>query len=163
MATVWYSARVSGPERATSDLLLQLEARKGSLERPYRILACTSPAAERRLRQALPADELQMALTFSDACKALLHERWDVVIIGALFDESRALELMQLLRFDQAYPKVSIIGIRGAKIARSLQPEIFDMPMRMLGALDVIDFGSIPDNAAGNAQIGTRIRAAVSG
>lgn len=132
------------------------------MDGPYRILACTSREAERRLRQALPGDELQMAVTFSDASNALLHQRWDVVIIGALFDESRALELMQLLRFDQAYPKVSIIGIRGAKIPRVLQPEIFDMPMKMLGAVDVIDFGSIPDDASGNAQIGTRIRAAVS-
>jgi hypothetical protein len=110
----------------------------------------------------LPADELHMAVTFSDASNALLHGRWDVVIIGALFDESRALELMQLLRFDEAYPKVSIVGIRGAKIPRVLHPDIFDMPMKMLGAVDVIDFGSIPDDAAGNAQIGSRIRAAVS-
>jgi hypothetical protein len=132
------------------------------LDGPYRILACTAPEAERRLRQALPADELQMAVTFADASSALLRERWDVVIIGALFDESRALELMQLLRSDPAFPQVSIIGIRGAKIARSLQPEIFDMPMKMLGALDVIDFASIADDAAGNAHIGSRIRAAVS-
>lgn len=127
----------------------------------YKILACTTPEAERRLRQALPADELQMALTFSDATSALLDGQWNVVIVGALFDESRALELMQLLRFDAAFPKVPIVGIRGAKIARSLQPEIFDIPMKLLGALDVIDFGSIADDAAGNAEIGSRIRAAV--
>lgn len=103
-----------------------------------------------------------MALTFEDASRALLHGKWDVVIVGALFDESRALELMQLLRFEEAFPRVPIVGIRGAKIARTLQPEIFDIPMKLLGAVDVVDVGSIPDDAAGNARIGTRIRAAVS-
>lgn len=123
-----------------------------------RILACTSPEAERRLRQALAADNVEMALTFSAATRALRDQRWDVVIVGALFDESRALELMQLLR---SFPRVPIVGIRGAKIARFLSPEVFDVPMKLLGALDVIDFASIPDDATGNAEIGVRIRVAV--
>jgi hypothetical protein len=54
------------------------------------------------------------------------------------------------------------VGIRGAKIARYLAPEVFDMPMKLLGAVDVIDFGAIPDDPAGNAQIGVRIRAAAN-
>ena len=124
-----------------------------------RVLACTAPEAERRLRQALAADDLQIALTFSAAATAILREHWDVVIIGALFDESRALELMQVLSSD-AYPRLPIVGIRGAKIARYLAPEVFDVPMKLLGAVDVIDFGAIPDDGVGNAQIGARIRAA---
>ena len=101
-----------------------------------------------------------MALTFSAATKAILSERWDVLVIGALFDESRALELMQTLRSEEAYPKVPIVGIRGAKVARYLPPEVFDLPMKLLGAVDVIDIGAIPDDPVGNAQIGVRIRAA---
>jgi PleD family two-component response regulator len=126
----------------------------------YRILACASPEAERRLRKAVPADDLQMALTLSDAMSALLRHRWDAVIIGAMFDESRALELMQLLSSSEAIPRVPIVGIRGAKIPRFVSPAIFDVPMKSLGAVDVIDFAAIPDDAAGNVEIGARIRAA---
>lgn len=126
----------------------------------YRILACASPEAERRLRKALPGEDVQMALTLPDATRALLHQRWDVVVIGAMFHESRALELMQLLASSAAIPRVPVIGIRGAKIPRFVSPDIFDLPMRSLGAADVIDFAAIADDAAGNAEIGARIRAA---
>jgi CheY-like chemotaxis protein len=126
----------------------------------YRILVCASPEAEQRLRKALPAEDVQMALTLSDAMSALRQHKWDVVVIGAMFHESRALELMQLLSAKQGLPATPIVGIRGAKIPRLVSPDIFDLPMRSLGAVDVIDFAAIPDDAAGNAEIGTRIRAA---
>ena len=84
-----------------------------------------------------------MALTFSEA--------------------SRALELMALLGSDEAISRAPIVGIRGAKIARKLPPEVFDVPMKHLGAVDVIDLGAISDDAVGNAEIGVRIRAAGAG
>ena len=99
-------------------------------------------------------------LPFSEARRALLDQPWDVVVVGALFDESRALDLMQLMRFHAAFPKVPIVGIRGAKIARIMKPEVFDLPMKQLGAVDVIDFSAIPGDAVGNAEIGVRIRVA---
>ena len=113
------------------------------------------------MREALPAEQVQMALTLPDAMSALRQHKWDVVVIGAMFHESRALELMQLLSATEARPKTPIIGIRGAKIPKLVSPDIFDLPMRSLGAVDVIDFAAIPDDAAGNAEIGARIRAAV--
>jgi PleD family two-component response regulator len=126
----------------------------------YKILACTSPQAERRLRKALPSDDVQMALTFSEATSALRDQNWDLVIVGSMFHESRALELMELLSSQKALARMPVVGIRGAKIPRLTSAESFDVPMKALGAVDVIDFASIPDDDAGNAQLGERIRAA---
>jgi PleD family two-component response regulator len=133
----------------------------GFLKRAYRVLACTSPEAERRLRKALRDDELVMALTFSEAASNLVHHKFDVVLVGMMFDESRALELTQMILSNDSIPKVPIVGIRGAKIARIVDPNVFDVPMAELGAVDVIDFASIPDDDAGNARLGARIRACI--
>jgi hypothetical protein len=101
-----------------------------------------------------------MALTYREAMSALTRHVWDVVLIGSLFDESRALELMEWLISGGAMSKAPIVGIRGAKIPRMVSPQVFDLPMRSLGAVDVIDFASLLDDDAGNAEIGQRIRAA---
>ena len=129
------------------------------MERTRRVLACTSAAAERRLRIALEGCELTMALTLAEALEALAKTRYDLLIIGMLFDESRALELMHAVRADSALADLPVVGIRGAKFVRAIKPEVFDVPMIALGAADLIDFGAIPDDEVGNRLIGRRLRA----
>lgn len=131
------------------------------MQPPYRVLACTSAEAERRLRIALQNHELTMALTLPRALEALATRRFDCIVIGMLFDESRALELAETIAARSPETRPAMVGIRGAKVVRAVSPHVFDVPMLALGARDVIDVGTIPDDAAGNALIGARICACV--
>jgi CheY-like chemotaxis protein len=122
-----------------------------------RVLACTVPGAEERLRAALPDAELRIALTVADALAALAAEPFDLLLIGMKFDESRGLELLRIIQADPGLPQPPMAGIRGAKVAAWVAPEMFDIPMRAMGARDVIDFGSIPNDEAGNAEVRLRL------
>lgn len=122
-----------------------------------RILACTVPGAERRLRTALPDAEMQVAFTMAEALAALAPGAFDLLIIGMRFDESRALEFVERVRQDASLAGLPIVGIRGAAAPMVIAPQHFDLPMWALGARDVIDFNAIPDSEAGNRHIRERI------
>src|SRR3954466_14131915 len=119
-----------------------------------RVLACTSREAEARLRAVLPDAELHFAFTFAEGLKALSAAKYDLLIIGMMFDESRALEFLREVHSVDLPP---LVGIRGAKLPQKVAPTTFELPMRALGALDVIDFGSIPRDERGNADIRARV------
>jgi hypothetical protein len=119
-----------------------------------RVLACTSREAEARLRALLPDAELRFAFTFAEGLKALSAADYDLLIIGMMFDESRALEFLREVHSADLPP---LVGIHGAKLPQKVAPATFELPMRALGALDVIDFGSIPKDEAGNADIRARL------
>ena len=122
-----------------------------------RILACTVPLAEARLRAALPDADLQIAFTMAEALAALAPGAFDLLIVGMRFDESRALEFVQRVRQDASLQGLPIVGIRGAAAPMVIAPHHFDLPMWAMGACDVIDFNAIPNNEAGNRHIRERI------
>lgn len=122
-----------------------------------RILACTVPGAEARLSAALPDAELRFVFTTAEALAALKPDAFDLVIIGMRFDESRALEFLQLMREDAALAGLPIVGIRGAASTAVIAPQHFDLPMWAMGARDVIDFNAVPNNDAGNRHIRERL------
>jgi PleD family two-component response regulator len=123
-----------------------------------RVLACTSAEAERRLRGILVGDEVRMALTMAAVMQELAQAEFDLIIIGMLFDESRALELLQTLKSSEKTARIPVVAIHGAKIPKSVSPDLFYLPARALGACDVIDFGAIADDPVGNEQIRQRMR-----
>lgn len=121
-----------------------------------RVLACTVPGTESRLRAVLPDAELHLAYTTDAALRILRQHDIDLVMIGMRFDESRALELpARIQSAGLALPP--FVGMRGARIPAALSPQAFDLPMWALGARDVIDFGSIPDNDTGNRHVAERL------
>jgi CheY-like chemotaxis protein len=123
-----------------------------------RVLACTVPGAERRLRAVLPEADLRVALTCAEALEALEGDGLDLLILGMRFDESRALEFLQRIHADRALqPLPPIVGIRGAASPVVMAPQHFDLPMWAMGACDVIDFYAVPDNEAGNRHIRERL------
>lgn len=122
-----------------------------------RVLACTVPGTEPRLRAVLPDAEFRFAFESVDALAALRHESFDLLIVGIRFDESRALELLRRIEEEPSLHKPPMVGIRGAKMAHRVAPEVFDLPMRAMGALDVIDFSDIPSDEAGNATVRARL------
>jgi CheY-like chemotaxis protein len=112
---------------------------------------------EPRLQAALPDAELRIVLTVGDALAALRAERFDLLLIGMKFDESRGLELLRRIQSDPSLPQPPLAGIRGAKVAAWVAPEMFDIPMRAMGARDVIDFGAIPNDERGNEEVRARL------
>jgi CheY-like chemotaxis protein len=123
-----------------------------------RVLACTVPLAEQRLRSALPGARLQIVFTTAEALEALGREDFDLLILGMRFDESRALEFLQRIHADPALqPLPPLVGIRGAASPVVIAPQHFDLPMWAMGACDVIDFYAIPDSEPGNRHIRERL------
>lgn len=122
-----------------------------------RVLACTVPEAEPRLRRAMPATRLQLVFTTAEALKALKRDAFDLLIIGMRFDESRALEFLAGIAKDATLNRPPIVGIRGAAAEVVISPQHFDLPMWAMGACDVIDFSAVPDNEVGNQHIRERL------
>jgi CheY-like chemotaxis protein len=123
-----------------------------------RVLACTVPGAEPRLKAALPEGRLRVVFTSAEALDALKQEAFDLLILGMRFDESRALEFLQRIHADPTLgPLPPIVGIRGAATPVVIAPQHFDLPMWAMGACDVIDFYAVPDNEAGNRHIRERL------
>lgn len=122
-----------------------------------RVLACTVPGVEPRLRAILPDAELRVALTLADALDELRGAPFDLLLIGMGFNESRGLELLRRIQADPTLRKPPLVGIRGARTPARVPPEMFDIPMRAMGACDVIDFGVIANDAAGNGEIRARL------
>ena len=124
---------------------------------PLRVLVCTVPGAEPRLRAVLPDAELHFVFKIADALAKLRDGSFDLLIIGIRFDESRALELLGRIALDPTLRKPVTVGIRGAKMAMRVSPEVFDIPMQAMGAVDIIDFSDIPNDEAGNAAVCERL------
>jgi hypothetical protein len=122
-----------------------------------RVLVCTVPGAEPRLRAVLPDAELHFVYKSADALAKLREGPFDLLIVGIRFDECRALELPSRMALDPALPKPPMVGIRGAKMAMRVSPEVFDTPMHAMGAVDIIDFSDIPNDEAGNAAVRQRL------
>ena len=121
-----------------------------------RVLACTIRGTEPRLRAVLPDAELHVAYTTEEALRVLQQYRIDLVMIGMRFDESRGLEFAARIR-DAGLALPPFVGMRGARTPAAISPQVFDLPMWTLGACDVIDFGSVPDNDTGNRHIAERL------
>lgn len=121
-----------------------------------RVLACTIPETQARLRAVLPDAELHLAYTTDEALRLLRQHRFDLVMIGLRFDESRALELPGRI-LTEGLEMPPFVGMRGARTAAAISPQAFDLPMWALGARDVIDFGAVPDNDTGNRHIAERL------
>lgn len=122
-----------------------------------KVLACTVPGAEARLRAALPDAELLVVFTTAAALEIMNRDALDLLIIGMRFDESRALEFLQRIHDEAERKGLPIVGIRGAAAPVVIAPQHFDLPMWAMGARDVIDFNAIPDNEVGNRHIRERL------
>jgi CheY-like chemotaxis protein len=121
-----------------------------------RVLACTIQGTQARLRAVLPDAELHLVYTTDEALRLLRQHRFDLVMIGLRFDESRGLELPGRI-LTEGLETPPFVGMRGARTAAAISPQAFDLPMWALGARDVIDFGAIPDNDTGNRHIAERL------
>lgn len=124
-----------------------------------RVLACVSVQAQARLRNVFAADEAYFPATVEEALRALTHVEFDFVLIGMLFDESRGLDLMEKITQNSTFAQVPVVGVTGRRVKRAVLQTAFEVPMRTLGARDIVDVAAIPDDIPGNRILRERLLA----
>ncbi|MDR3617086.1 MAG: hypothetical protein P4L53_26250 [Candidatus Obscuribacterales bacterium] len=77
-----------------------------------RILLATSPSSFCLLRSALTDHEILEATTYTAAQRLCAQNGIDLFMICLMFDESRSLELVNLIRLDARYKQTPIVVVR---------------------------------------------------
>ena len=116
-----------------------------------RVLAAVSRGRE-RLFAVLGADHVVWADTIQDVVSALDRGAFDMVIIGASFDDSRALEALRhaVTRADRSV----LVCVRAARFEQLGEASFaaFVIACEETGADCVLDLSAFPDDDAGNAR-----------
>lgn len=118
-----------------------------------RVLLATSTETQRRLARALQGLEIACATTGGEVRAALAAQQFDLIVVGAHFDESKALEMIQEI---QRLPhSATLVCVRGTPFHHVGKPamEAFRVACEALGVRRVIDLLGYPDDAGGNRAI----------
>ena len=127
----------------------------------HRVLVADVPAMDKRYRAILPDAELRFVRSMGEASRSLDVRKFDLLIIGVQFDESRMFELLWLVKARSVTTPVACI--RGCQVDSALSSVAgIDTAVRSLGACDFIDFRDYPDTAEGNPKIRQRLLACLA-
>jgi ActR/RegA family two-component response regulator len=120
-----------------------------------RVLLATSVETQRRLARALQGFDVACAESAGEVRAALAAGRFDLIVVGAHFDESKALEVIAEIR--RTPHGASLVCVRGTPFHRVGRPamEAFRMACEALGVRRVVDLLDYPDDEAGNQSIRT--------
>ena len=120
---------------------------------PPRVLAAVSAEGRERVSAILHGWEVCVAAEQAEALRLLASRRFDLIIIGASFDASTAMELFQeILRLEVGCP---VVCVRAASSPSGLGPGSFDAfrsACEVLGAAEVMDLLAFPDDDSGHAR-----------
>lgn len=118
-----------------------------------RVLLATSTETQRRLARALEGFRLVFAANAAEVRAALAGRRFDLIVVGARFDESQSLEVLQEIQRTQHGARVVCVrGTPTQRVGRS-SLEAFRLACEALGAplvLNLLDYG---DDEAGDEAI----------
>lgn len=120
------------------------------------ILLCAYPGARQRLARVLGDHHLWFADTLQEACAAVDARKFDLVLIGTRFDESRMFDLLRHLHAEGKSGSTSIVCFRGMMSVPASDPAIVEglsLACEVLGARAFYDFAIYPDDESGNAAI----------
>ena len=119
-----------------------------------RVIVAATAEAQPRLRAVLPECDLCFVDTEGQLRHALARGRCDLLIVGAHFQESSAVAVIeQVLSRDETIP---VVCIRVRPFATPLGQPALDalrIATRALGASNFIDLLEYPDDALGNARL----------
>jgi len=118
------------------------------------VLLAVPPGARVRLASALRGHRLAWAETVEAVRAALERQRFDLIVVGAHFEESKPFEVLEHLA--AARPASHIVCLRAVAPRVLLgKPAMraFRAACEALGASLVLDLLDFPDSAAGNAAI----------
>jgi hypothetical protein len=119
-----------------------------------RLLQIGSPGARGRLAGALQGHQLVWVETADEVRAALAGQRFDLIVVGAHFQESNSFEVLEFLAV--ARPAARIVCLRAVTPRRMLgKPAMraFRAACEALGASLVLDLVDFPSDAAGNQAI----------
>jgi chemotaxis response regulator CheB len=121
---------------------------------PARVLAAVSEEARDRIAAILDGWEIAFAKDRKHALALLESERFDLMIVGAHFDASTALQLLQeVMRRKIACPVVCVRAVSFDSGLGQGAFEAFNAACEELGAHEVMDLLAFPEGPEGNGRI----------
>lgn len=117
------------------------------------LLLATSVETQRRLGRALQGLDLACAASAAEVRAALAARQFDLIVVGAHFDESRALEMVEEIR--RTPHTAGLVCVRGTPFHHVGRPamEAFRVACEALGVRRVVDLLDYPDDDTGNRAI----------
>jgi hypothetical protein len=125
-----------------------------------RILIACMPQAYTRLFAILAGHELSFATTLGDAQIALNGDRFDMIMVGVHFDESKMFDLLQVVKADGRQGQARLVCFRGIE-AESDKSRILEANCQAAcEAMDAafFDLAAFADDTHGNDAVRQIIR-----
>jgi CheY-like chemotaxis protein len=117
------------------------------------ILVADVPQMEPRYSAALAGCELAFVRTMPEARQALAAARYDLVAIGAYFDDSQMFELVRAVRSDPGHRATPIMCVRGAPGFTAVTARTLEATLKALAADAFVDLVHFGDEESGNAAL----------
>jgi hypothetical protein len=122
------------------------------------VLVAEATPGRERLARILDGRDVEFASTCVEARVRLRERPYELIVIGAHFDSSTALELVQeVLRGEAPCPVICVhcMPFRTPSARRSF--DAFRLASSALGAAEVLNLLEFPDDEAGNARVRTML------
>ena len=146
---------------STSALVRQERPSRGAMPRPPRVLAAVAQITRPRLGAILAACSLRWVETSAELFGALGEGGYDLVIVGAHFEESNTVGVLEsVFKHPGASRIVCICGTRGQLGSATLKA--LRLASEVIGVRGFIDFTDCPDDEEGNARLRRRFEALLS-
>jgi hypothetical protein len=120
-----------------------------------RILIACVPQAYTRLFAILAGHELCYVSRLSDAQAALRADRFNMIMVGVHFDESKMFDLVREVRADEKYGRVPIVCFRGVGLEDAKSKVIeanCEAACQAMGA-SFFDLTAFADDTIGNDAV----------
>lgn len=118
-----------------------------------RILVADVPQMDARYSAALEGCALAFVRTMAEARQALAGSRYDLVAIGAYFDDSQMFELVRTVRNHETQSEVPIVCVRGGPAFTAVTARTLEETLKALAADEFIDLVHFGDEQSGNAAL----------
>jgi hypothetical protein len=125
-------------------------------QRTLRVLMAVSERAAARMRRVFDGLEFERPDSLSQFSHALRCSPFDLVVVGCMFDGSRAIEAIKIARLHA--PHMPLACVRAAPFTSALGEgtlAAFHAATEELGADCFVDLLQFPDDAEGNARVRT--------
>ena len=116
---------------------------------PKHILVADRPESDRRLAAILAGHELVFVRTLAEALRALRGRRFDLVLVGVHFDESRMFDLMRGLT-----EGTRVVCVRTQQFqSPAITLEGLEIAAKALGCALFLDLTWYADDETGNGAV----------
>jgi DNA-binding response OmpR family regulator len=116
---------------------------------PKRILIADPPESDRRLAAILAGHELVFVRSLAEALRALRERRFDLVLVGVHFDESRMFDLMR-----EMTEGTQVVCVRSQQFqSPAITLEGLEIAAKALGCTLFLDLTWYADDETGNAAV----------